>query len=319
MIKKIAVLTSGGDAPGMNAAIRAVVRSALDQGLSGVGVKDGYKGLMNENFIVMTRESVSNIISHGGTILGSARYPIFRYDETRKEAVKILQKHGIDGMVVIGGDGSYNGAMGVSGFGVPCVGVPGTIDNDIASTDYTIGFHTAVQTAVDAIDKLRDTCRSHIRCSIVEVMGRYCGDIAYQAGLACGADLVVTDETGVNLDDLIETVNRCKEMSKRHCIIVISERLCDVHEIAKQVEEATGYETRATILGHIQRGGTPVPEDRVLATLLGSSAVEALIEGKSGVCMGMVSGKIVTTPIKEALEMEKHLLSSFGSIVKRVR
>ena len=319
MIKKIAVLTSGGDAPGMNAAIRAVVRSALDQGISVVGVKDGYKGLMNENFIVMTRESVSNIISHGGTILGSARYPIFRYDETRKEAVKILQKHGIDGMVVIGGDGSYNGAMGVSGFGVPCVGVPGTIDNDIASTDYTIGFHTAVQTAVDAIDKLRDTCRSHIRCSIVEVMGRYCGDIAYQAGLACGADLVVTDETGVNLDDLIETVNRCKEMSKRHCIIVISERLCDVHEIAKQVEEATGYETRATILGHIQRGGTPVPEDRVLATLLGSSAVEALIEGKSGVCMGMVSGKIVTTPIKEALEMEKHLLSSFGSIVKRVR
>ena len=319
MIKKIAVLTSGGDAPGMNAAIRAVVRSALDQGISVVGVKDGYKGLMNENFVVMTRESVSNIISHGGTILGSARYPIFRYDETRKEAVKILQKHGIDGMVVIGGDGSYNGAMGVSGFGVPCVGVPGTIDNDIASTDYTIGFHTAVQTAVDAIDKLRDTCRSHIRCSIVEVMGRYCGDIAYQAGLACGADLVVTDETGVNLDDLIETVNRCKEMSKRHCIIVISERLCDVHEIAKQVEEATGYETRATILGHIQRGGTPVPEDRVLATLLGSSAVEALIEGKSGVCMGMVSGKIVTTPIKEALEMEKHLLSSFGSIVKRVR
>lgn len=319
MIKKIAVLTSGGDAPGMNAAIRAVVRSALDQGISVVGVKDGYKGLMNENFIVMTRESVSNIISHGGTILGSARYPIFRYDETRKEAVKILQKHGIDGMVVIGGDGSYNGAMGVSGFGVPCVGVPGTIDNDIASTDYTIGFHTAVQTAVDAIDKLRDTCRSHIRCSIVEVMGRYCGDIAYQAGLACGADLVVTDETGVNLDDLIETVNRCKEMSKRHCIIVISERLCDVHEIAKQVEEATGYETRATILGHIQRGGTPVPDDRVLATLLGSSAVEALIEGKSGVCMGMVSGKIVTTPIKEALEMEKHLLSSFGSIVKRVR
>ena len=319
MIRKIAVLTSGGDAPGMNAAIRAVVRNALDQGIEVVGVLDGYKGLMNENFIPMNRDSVSNIIAQGGTILGSARYPIFRYDETRQAAVKILQKHGIDGMVVIGGDGSYNGAMGVSGFGVPCVGVPGTIDNDIASTDYTIGFHTAVQTAVDCIDKLRDTCRSHIRCSMVEVMGRYCGDIAYQAGLACGADLVVTDETGVNEEEIIAVVEKCKQTGKRHCIIVISEHMCDVHELAKKVEEATGYETRATILGHIQRGGIPVPEDRVLGTLLGASAVDALVEGKSGVCMGMVSGKIVTTPIKEALEMQKHLLSSFASIVKRVR
>lgn len=319
MIKKIAVLTSGGDAPGMNAAIRAVVRSALDQGIEVVGVKDGYKGLMSENFVEMTHESVSNIINQGGTILGSARYPIFRYDETRQAAAALLTKHGIGGMVVIGGDGSYNGAMGVSGFGVPCVGVPGTIDNDIASTDYTIGFHTAVNTVVECVDKLRDTCRSHIRCSIIEVMGRYCGDIAYQAGLACGADLVVTDETGVNEEEIIAAVERCKQLGRRHCIIVISEHLCDVNDLAKKVEEATGYETRATILGHIQRGGIPVPEDRVLGTLLGASAVTALLEGKSGVCMGMVAGQIVATPIKEALEMKKHLLSDFASIVKRVR
>jgi len=319
MIKKIGVLTSGGDAPGMNAAIRAVVRNALSQGIEVVGIKDGYKGLMEENFIPLTRESVSNIISMGGTILGSARHPIFRYDETRKAAADILRKHGIDGVVVIGGDGTYNGALGVTGFGVPCIGVPGTIDNDIASTDYTIGFHTAVQTAVEAIDKLRDTCRSHVRCSVVEVMGRYCGDIAYQAGLSAGADLVITEETGINEDEIFETVKRCQRIGKRHCIIVISELMTDVVALAKKIEQMSGYETRATTLGHIQRGGSPVPQDRVLATLLGASAVDQLVAGKGGVCMGMVAGKIVTTPISEALEMKKHLLSNFADIVKRVR
>ena len=280
----------------MNAAIRAVVRNALSQGIEVVGIKDGYKGLMEENFIPLTRESVSNIISMGGTILGSARHPICRYDETRKAAADILRKNGIDGVVVIGGDGTYNGALGVTGFGVPCIGVPGTIDNDIASTDYTIGFHTAVQTAVEAIDKLRDTCRSHVRCSVVEVMGRYCGDIAYQAGLSAGADLVITEETGINEEDIVETVKRCQRIGKRHCIIVISELMTDVVALAKKIEDMSGYETRATTLGHIQRGGSPVPQDRVLATLLGASAVDQLVAGKGGVCMVMVAGKIITTP-----------------------
>lgn len=318
MIKKIAVLTSGGDAPGMNAAIRAVVRSALSQGIEVYGIYDGYKGLMNEDIHKLDRFSVANIISTGGTILGSARYPIFRYDETRKAAADILRKHGIDGMVVIGGDGTYNGALGVTGFGVPCIGIPGTIDNDIASTDYTIGFHTAVNTAVEAIDKLRDTCRSHIRCSIVEVMGRYCGDLAYQAGLASGADLVVTSETGIDEEEIIAKVEHCKQIKKRHCIIVVTEHLIDVHALAKKVEAATGFETRATVLGHIQRGGRPVPSDRVLATILGDAAVKALIKGEGGVCMGMVGGKVVSTPIGEALEMKKHLLSNFAGAVKRL-
>ena len=318
MIKKIAVLTSGGDAPGMNAAIRAVVRSALSQGIEVYGIYDGYKGLMNEDIHKLDRFSVANIISTGGTILGSARYPIFRYDETRKAAADILRKHGIDGMVVIGGDGTYNGALGVTGFGVPCIGIPGTIDNDIASTDYTIGFHTAVNTAVEAIDKLRDTCRSHIRCSIVEVMGRYCGDLAYQAGLASGADLVVTSETGIDEEEIIAKLEHCKQIKKRHCIIVVTEHLTDVHALAKKVEAATGFETRATVLGHIQRGGRPVPSDRVLATILGDAAVKALIKGEGGVCMGMVGGKVVSTPIGEALEMKKHLLSNFAGAVKRL-
>lgn len=318
MIKKIGVLTSGGDAPGMNAAIRAVVRSALSKGVEVYGIYDGYKGMVEGKIEPLTRKSVGNIIGSGGTALGSARLSEFKEKSVRQVAVDNLNKLGIEALVTIGGDGTYQGALSLTKMGINCVGIPGTIDNDIASTDYTIGFDTAVRTAVDAMDKLRDTCRSHQRCSIVEVMGRYCGDIAYQAGLAAGANLVITSETGLNEEELFETVSHCKQVGKRHCIIVITEHICDVTQLAKKVEEATGFETRATVLGHIQRGGIPSPIDRVLASRLGEAAVDQLIAGNGGICMGIIKGEIVATPIDKALKMKKNILSSYCETVKRL-
>lgn len=318
MVQKIGVLTSGGDAPGMNAAIRAVVRSALSRGIEVYGIYNGYKGMLEGEIVKLDRKSVGNIIGSGGTVLGSARLPEFKDEKVRLEAIKNLKKLGIEAVVTIGGDGTYQGALALTKMGINCVGLPGTIDNDIASTDYTIGFDTAVCTAVDALDKLRDTCRSHQRCSIVEVMGRYCGDIAYQAGVAAGANLVITSETGINEAEVIETVRNCKTVGKRHCIIVVTEHICDVFSLAKKVEDATGFETRATVLGHIQRGGSPSPADRVIATRLGDAAVEELAAGNGGVCMGIVKGEIVATPIDVALKMKKNLLSSYSKIVKRL-
>lgn len=317
-IEKIAVLTSGGDAPGMNAVIRAIVRSGIENGLEVYGVYDGYRGLVEGNIEKMDRNDVTNIINRGGTVLGSARLPEFSKDEVAQIAVEQLKRRGIQAVITIGGDGTYRGALKLTGMGINCIGVPGTIDNDIASTEFTIGFDTAVNTAVDAIDKLRDTSNSHQRCSIVEVMGRYCGDIAYAASVATGADLVITSETGFSLEEVINTVKRCQNHKSRHVLIVITEHITDVRELAKQVHEYTGFDTRATILGHIQRGGNPSPFDRVLATRLGNAAVEELLKGEGGECMGVFKNEIVATPIEEALQMKKQMFKGYKELTKKV-
>lgn len=317
-IEKIAVLTSGGDAPGMNAVVRAIVRSGIENGLEVYGVYDGYRGLVEGNIEKMDRNDVTNIINRGGTILGSARLPEFSKDEVAQIAVEQLKRRGIQAVITIGGDGTYRGALKLTGMGINCIGVPGTIDNDIASTEFTIGFDTAVNTAVDAIDKLRDTSNSHQRCSIVEVMGRYCGDIAYAASVATGADLVITSETGFSLEEVINTVKRCQNHKSRHVLIVITEHITDVRELAKQVHEYTGFDTRATILGHIQRGGNPSPFDRVLATRLGNAAVEELLKGEGGKCIGVFKNEIVATPIEEALQMKKQMFKGYKELTKKV-
>ncbi len=317
-IKSIGVLTSGGDAPGMNAAIRAVVRTALNFGIEVYGVYDGYRGLVEGNIVKMDRSSVTDIINRGGTILGSARLKEFSSPDVTQIGIDQLRKLGIDALVTIGGDGTYHGALRMSRMGLNCIGIPGTIDNDIASTEYTIGFNTAVNTALDAIDKLRDTCNSHQRCSIVEVMGRYCGDIAFAAALAGGADMVITSETGLDLPKVIEMCKKYKEENRRHIIIIITEHITDVHDLAKKIEEHSGYDTRATVLGHIQRGGTPTSFDRNLASRLGAAAVEQLMQGEGGKCMGIFNNKIVATPIEEAFKMKKKMYEGYEELITRL-
>lgn len=317
-IKKIAVLTSGGDAPGMNATIRAVVRAGIHEGLEVFGVEDGYKGLVEGRIFPMTRDTVTNIINRGGTILGSARLSEFSKDEVAQIALEQLKNRGIDALVAIGGDGTYRGALKLSKMGLYCIGLPGTIDNDIASSEFTIGFDTAVNTAVDAIDKLRDTSNSHQRCSIVEVMGRYCGDIAYAAALATGADLVITPETGFSLEEVIKTVKKCQNHKSRHVLIIITEHITDVRELAKQIQEYTGFDSRATILGHVQRGGSPSPFDRVLASRLGIAAVEELLKGEGGKCMGVFHNEVVATPIEEALTMKKQMFKGYKELTTTI-
>ena len=310
-IHKIAVLTSGGDAPGMNATIRSIVRAGIDSGLSVYGIEDGYRGLVEGRVYEMDRNAVTNIINRGGTVLGSARLPEFSKDEVAQIAVEQLHNRGIEAVITIGGDGTYRGALKLTQMGINCVGVPGTIDNDIASTEFTIGFDTAVNTAVDAIDKLRDTSNSHQRCSIVEVMGRYCGDIAYAAALATGADLVITSETGFDLNEVIDTKYTLSKNGKQT-------KAKDTDQIAKKIKEYTGFDARATILGHIQRGGSPSPFDRVLATRLGIAAVDELIKGNGGVCMGIFKNEVVATPIEEALTMKKQMFKGYKEMTKRV-
>lgn len=301
MVKCIGVLTSGGDAPGMNAAIRAVTRTCLNKGIKIYGVKLGYKGLHEGEFIEFDRHSTRNIINVGGTFLKSARFPEFKDPEVRKEAIQKMKEVGMEALVVIGGDGSYQGALKLTEMGINCIGIPGTIDNDIPDTDFTIGFDTALNTIVDALDKLRDTSSSHQRCTILEVMGRRCGDLAVHAGLACGAEMIVTSESGYDECEIIESLKKSKASDKKHALIVITEHITDVHELAKRVEEATGFETRANVLGHMQRGGSPTARDRVLATRMGIKAVELLDEGKGGLCISDVKGEIVGLPIEEVL------------------
>ena len=317
-IHKIAVLTSGGDAPGMNATIRSIVRAGIDSGLSVYGIEDGYRGLVEGRVYEMDRNAVTNIINRGGTILGSARLPEFSKDEVAQIAVEQLHNRGIEAVITIGGDGTYRGALKLTQMGINCVGVPGTIDNDIASTEFTIGFDTAVNTAVDAIDKLRDTSNSHQRCSIVEVMGRYCGDIAFASALAGGADMVITSETGFDLPTVIDMCKKYKEENRRHIIIIITEHITDVHELAKKIEEHSGYSARATVLGHIQRGGCPTAYDRNLASRLGAAAVEELVAGKGGLCMGIFDNKVVATPIEDAFKMTKSMYAGYESLIKRL-
>ncbi len=307
-VKTIGVLTSGGDAPGMNAAIRAVVRTALANGVAVKGIRRGYSGLLDEDIVDMDTLSVSNIIQLGGTILYTARCKRFQEEKYQKEAADICRKHGIDGVVVIGGDGSFKGASKLSENGINTIGVPGTIDLDIACTEYTIGFDTAINTAMEALDKLRDTSESHARCSIMEVMGRTAGHIALWAGIASGSEYILTvEEYDGNIQNIIDKIQRRRKIGKKNHIIVNAEGVGNSYEMAKTIEAATGLETRATILGHIQRGGNPTCKDRVYASALGAKAVELLCEGKSNRVVGCKNDRFVDYDIQEALAMTKGL------------
>ncbi|PWI33730.1 6-phosphofructokinase [Vibrio albus] len=305
MIKKIGILTSGGDAPGMNAAIRGVVRTALSEGLEVFGVYDGYQGLYEDRIVKLDRSSVSDVINRGGTFLGSARFPEFKEVEVRQKAIENLNKHGIEALVVIGGDGSYMGAKKLTEMGYPCIGLPGTIDNDIAGTDYTIGYLTALNTVIDAIDRLRDTSSSHQRISIVEIMGRHCGDLTLMASIAGGCEYIITPEKEWSKEDLIKSLQEGMEKGKKHAIIALTELMMDGNELAKEIEAATGRETRATVLGHIQRGGRPTAFDRVLASRMGNYAVHLLMEGQGGRCVGIQKEQLVHHDIIDAIENMK--------------
>ncbi len=307
-IKTIGVLTSGGDAPGMNAAIRAVVRTAIAYGCNVKGILKGYSGLLDEEIIDMDAGSVSDILSRGGTILYTARCAEFRTEEGQKKGAEICRKHGIDGIVIIGGDGSFQGARKLAALGVNTIGVPGTIDLDIACTEYTIGFDTAVNTAMEAIDKVRDTSTSHERCSIIEVMGRSAGYIALWCGIANGAEDILLPEV-YNFDEsaLIDNIIKNRKRGKKHHIIVNAEGVGHSTSMAKRIEAATGIETRATILGHLQRGGSPTCKDRVYASIMGAYAVDALVAGKTNRVVAYRHGEYVDYDIEDALAMEKDI------------
>lgn len=301
----IGVLTSGGDAPGMNAAVRAVVRTAIAMGMKVKGIRRGYNGLIEGDIIDLDVRSVSDIIHRGGTVLYTARSPRFKTEEGMKEAIDNCKKHGIEGIVVIGGDGSYRGARDLSLRGIPCVGVPGTIDNDISSTEYTIGFDTAMNTAMEMVDKIRDTAQSHDRCSVVEVMGRRAGYLALQTGIAVGATAVLVPEVEFKIEDVVEKIKATQKTGKKHFIIVVAEGVGGVEEIARKIEEETGVESRATVLGHVQRGGNPTVRDRVMATEMGYAAVKLLKDGIGNRVIGWKKGEIVDYDIYEALNMKK--------------
>lgn len=320
MVRKIGVLTSGGDAPGMNAAIRSVTRIALNNGVEVVGVYNGYRGLLEESFLQMSRSDVSDILDKGGTKLGSARLPEFREEAVQDVCVKNLKRAGIDALVVVGGDGSYRGALALTKKGINCIGLPGTIDNDIPGTDFTIGFDTALHTCVENVDKLRDTSSSHHRCSIVEVMGNHCGDLALYTAISCGAEMVITPETGYDELEVLEKLRYLGDaVKKNHAIVIISEKICDVDALAKKVSSHTDFSGRATVLGHIQRGGSPSPTDRMLASRMGEKAVDLLMEGIGGHCIGIIDNEITSMPIQEALERprksRKHLYRLFDRLV----
>ena len=277
---RLAVLTSGGDAPGMNAAIRAVVRTSIYYGIEIYAVTDGYKGLVEDNMRQFHSFDVGQILNRGGTILGSARLPEFKDPKVVAKAIQNLRNREIDGLIVIGGNGTFKGAMAMEAQGYPVVAIPGTIDNDVEGSEYTVGFFSALDTSMEAIDKLRDTSFSHQRCTVVEVMGRYCGDLSIYSGIACGAEIVVTSETGYDEEKILNQIRNAKRSGKRHQVVVVAEHMVDVFELAKKIEENTDYEARATVLGHVQRGGSPSAFDRVLASKMGIWAVELLKDGK---------------------------------------
>ena len=307
-INTIGVLTSGGDAPGMNAAIRAVVRQALSKGKKVKGIKRGYAGLLNEEIVDMDSKSVSDTISRGGTILQTARCKEFVTAEGQQKGAEICKKHGIDAIVVIGGDGSFQGAQKLAALGINTIGLPGTIDLDIACTDYTIGFDTACNTAMEAIDKVRDTSTSHERCSIIEVMGRNAGYLAVWCGIANGAeDILIPEKYDYDEQKLIDNIVESRKKGKKHHIIVNAEGIGHSEAMAKRIEAATGIETRATILGHMQRGGSPTCKDRVYASMMGALAVDLLVAGKRSRVVGYRHGEFVDFDINEALAMQKNV------------
>ncbi len=307
-MKKIGVLTSGGDAPGMNAAVRAVVRAGCESGLEVYGIDHGYEGLMNDKMELMDLRSVSDIINRGGTKLYSARSPRFATEEGMQSAIDVCKKNGIEGLVVIGGDGSFRGARDLSLRGIPCIGIPGTIDNDIACCDYTIGYDTCLNTIMQMVDRIRDTTASHDRCSVIEVMGRRAGYLALNAGIACGATSILIPEVEYDFQrDVIDRIRRTQKTGKMHFVIVVAEGIGGVEELAKRIEAETGVESRATILGHVQRGGSPSVKDRVVGSKMGYYAVQLLLKGIGNRVVAMQKEQIVDFDIFEALNMKKSI------------
>ena len=307
-IKRIGVLTSGGDAPGMNAAVRAVVRTAIANGIECVGIRRGWQGLINSDFVMLTRESVGHILSRGGTILYTARSEEFMTEKGRLKAVSTCKMLGLDGIVAIGGDGTFRGALELSRLGIPVVGVPATIDNDVGCTNYTIGFDTACNTAIECIDKLRDTMQSHERCSVVEVMGRNAGFLALYVGIAVGATTVLVPERPIDFQkDVVERIQDARLAGNTHFMIVVAEGVGSAVEIGKRIHDAVGMDPRVTVLGHIQRGGAPNARDRETATRMGYYAVNTFVEGRGNCIIATQEGGIVEIPIEEALAMKKHL------------
>lgn len=307
-MKKIGVLTSGGDAPGMNAAVRAVVRTACENGMEVVGIRRGYTGLINGDMVELNIRSVSDIIHRGGTILYSARCLEFKEEAGIQKAVQTCKDNDIEGIVVIGGDGSFRGARDLSLRGVPCIGVPGTIDNDIACTDYTIGYDTCLNTIMEMVDRVRDTTESHDRCSVIEVMGRRAGYLALNAGIAVGATTILVPEFDFDIErDVIERMRRTQKTGKRHFIIMVAEGIGGVEELARKIEAETQVESRAVILGHVQRGGAPTCKDRVVASQMGNRAVKLLLDGIGNRVVGMKNEQIFDMDIYEALSQTKTL------------
>ena len=304
-MKTIAILTSGGDAPGMNAVIRSVVRTAIYNDLKVLAIKEGYNGLIKGDIETMTLSSVADIIHRGGTILRTARSDEFMSEEGINQALEVIKKFKIDAIVALGGDGTLRGARELSRRGIKIIGVPCTIDNDLGYTDYTIGFLTAVETAVSAISKLRDTSESHGRAIVLQVMGRNCGDIALYSGIAGGAESIVIPEVELDIDAIIKKIKNGRKRGKKHHIIVAAEGALDAYELARIIEEKGAIETRVTVLGYVQRGGVPTVQDRILASDFGYEAVNLLLSGKSGLALGYRSGKIIEVDIDEALETKK--------------
>ncbi len=318
-IKRIGVLTSGGDAPGMNAAIRAVVRTAIYNDIEVYGVVRGYNGLINGDFIKLDARSVGETLQKGGTILQTARCLEFKEPAGVQKAVEVSKENGIDGLVVIGGDGSFRGARDLSRMGLPTVAIPGTIDNDISCTEYTIGYDTCLNTVISAVDKLRDTSSSHDRCSVVEVMGRNAGYIAVETSIACGAEVVLIPELTYDFEkDVVGVIQKGKLRGKKHYIVIVAEGVGGVVEIAKKIEEATGIESRATILGHIQRGGSPTVKDRVVASRMGAYAVEMLLDGKSDRIVRMKDNIITDIDIEEGLKETKSISADLIRLTKQL-
>ena len=304
MVKRIAVLTSGGDAPGMNAALRSVIRAGLYHGKEMYVIYDGYRGILEGDIQQVNKDFTSDIINRGGTIIRSARVPEMKEEATQQKCADILADYEIDALIGIGGDGTYRGLAALHRHGVKVVGIPGTIDNDVGSTEETIGFSTALNTICECVDKLKDTSGSHQRCSLIEVMGRDCGDLAMYAALAEGAEGVICVEHPLHEDKLFRKLRKMKAMNKSHAIILVSENLYDIKELAKKIEEATGFDTRTEVLGRLQRGGSPSAHDRILAARYGALAIQTLVDGGGGVVTASVNGEYITVPIEEAVEMK---------------
>ncbi|NLI94614.1 MAG: 6-phosphofructokinase [Erysipelotrichaceae bacterium] len=306
MVKRVGVLTSGGDAPGMNAAIRAVIRAGIINGLRMYAIFEGYKGLIDDDIIEVDRTFVSEILMRGGTILRSARLKEFKEEAYQLKAIEILKSHKIDALVVIGGDGTYRGGLDLAKHGINVIGIPATIDNDIASSDFTIGFDTCLNTIVQSVDKLRDTTSSHQRCSIIEVMGNTNGDLALYGGTACGVDLILSPEYNPPMEEVINKLRHIRMNRARHALVLVSEKLIpDLEGFASEIRQKTGFDTRVEVLGRLQRGGSPSASDRVLAARLGVKAIDLLLEGKSGHAVGIVNNQITSFPFEQALTMKK--------------